>query len=250
MRLGTRFTQATYRSFPRRFMSNLRKIASVELLVLRDRVGRFAKQVLCEADAKAAGSRTGVGDPHRHSTAAFETTSPRSRSPIELDQFQFDPSIAHHAVPANRRGFLVHKNINATPPMARADEWSSQYHRRLLRGLQRRLSSRNEFADPEILDGLGGGALDTYAKLIRAEAAREAARPSFDCLPKEGFVEHHRVDATGARTTEWHGRESFIKALNRPGQRVARARPSPSPGFGLAHQAMTTREDRRIRAHH
>jgi hypothetical protein len=86
VRLGTRFMR-TCRSFPRRFMSNLRKTASVELLVLGDRAGRFAKQVLCEADAKAAGNRTGVVIHIAISTAAFETTSPRSRSPIERDQF-------------------------------------------------------------------------------------------------------------------------------------------------------------------
>ena len=51
VRLGTQFTRATYRSLPRRFMSNLRKIASVELLVLGDRVGRFGLRPYVEADA-------------------------------------------------------------------------------------------------------------------------------------------------------------------------------------------------------
>ena len=55
--------------------------------------------------------------------------------------------------------------FGASPPLARADEWSSDYERRLLRGLQRRLPPRSELADPTMLDGLPSKALENFARM-------------------------------------------------------------------------------------
>ena len=46
-------TVATYRSFPRRFMSNLRKTARVELLVLGDHIGGSLVALVCHGGARA-----------------------------------------------------------------------------------------------------------------------------------------------------------------------------------------------------
>ncbi len=123
------------------------------------------------------------------------------------------------------------ERFNASPPMARSDEWASDYERRLLRGLQRRLSPRNDLSDPTLFDRIGGATLATFAGMVRDAAAKEAARPSFECLPKDGsMVERHRVDATGVRTTEFFGRESFIKDLAPPVRRVVIADPRTLSG--------------------
>jgi hypothetical protein len=59
------------------------------------------------------------------------------------------------------------------PPMPRADEWSNEYQKRLLRGLQRRLSPDSDLADPSLLD-VPPAVLTNFAQMIRAESAREA----------------------------------------------------------------------------
>jgi hypothetical protein len=114
--------------------------------------------------------------------------------------------------------------FSCEPPMVRGDEWASDYHCRLLRGLQRRLSPRNDYAHPALLDGLSGRAFDNLAGIIRAEAAREAASPSFENLPPSGeLISRNRVDsATGERSVEWFGKRSFIADMGRPGRKVLR----------------------------
>jgi len=113
------------------------------------------------------------------------------------------------------------------PPMARSDEWSSDYERRLVRGLQRRLPPRSELADPIMLDGVPDGkAFENFATSIRSAAASEADRPSFDNRPDsvdDPRARRERADPeTGARTIEWIAKRSFISDLSRPGLRVAR----------------------------
>ncbi len=57
------------------------------------------------------------------------------------------------------------------------------------------------------------------------EAARaEGLKPSWANLPKDGsMVSRVRVDDdTGQKKTEWYGRESFIRDMNRTGRRILR----------------------------
>ena len=111
--------------------------------------------------------------------------------------------------------------IDATPPLARADEWSGDCHRRLLLGLQRRLSPRNELADLKLFDEIKGKTFDHFAREVRKAAADEAQTPSVDNLPKDGsLVQRRRVDDAGRSTIEWFGRESFIKSLGAPARRA------------------------------
>jgi hypothetical protein len=121
----------------------------------------------------------------------------------------------------------------ATPPMPRADESARAYEKRLLNGLQRRLAPRNEFADSAMLEGASPALFDKIGELIRGEAAKEAERPSFENLADsvdDPRAMRETVDPlTGQRKIEYFAKESFIKALSRPGQRVLRI---ADPGTG------------------
>ena len=110
--------------------------------------------------------------------------------------------------------------------MARSDEWSGQFERRLLRGLQRRLSPSSDLAAPRLLDEIPSNAFGNFREMIRGEAANEARRPSHDNLPltvDDPRAKVERVDAnTGHRTIEWQAQQSFVKQMNAPAQRVMR----------------------------
>ena len=73
-------------------------------------------------------------------------------------------------------------------------------------------------------DDLGGQGivLDYFERMLLDAAQAEGERPSIDNLPPSGeMVGRHRVDDMGAKTTEFFGRESFIKSTGREGRRVA-----------------------------
>ena len=112
------------------------------------------------------------------------------------------------------------------PPLMRSDEWSGQFERRLLKGLQRRLSPSSKLAAPDLLDEVPSSALGNFRSMIRSEASREAFRPSRDNLPltvDDPRARVERVDAdTGHRQIEWQAQQSFIKQMNHPAQRVMR----------------------------
>jgi hypothetical protein len=115
--------------------------------------------------------------------------------------------------------------FGVTPPMPRADEWASDFERRLVRGLQRRLSPRSDYADSTMLDGLSPKTFDNIAKMVRDEAAREAAQPSLENLPASVYDPRARIERTdsdtGERKIEFRARESFIRELSSPGRKVA-----------------------------
>ena len=114
---------------------------------------------------------------------------------------------------------------NATPPLIRSDEWSDDYHRRLLRGLQRRLSPRSDLADPTLFNEIKGGVLANFARMVREEAAKEAHTPSPENLPEsvhDPRALRERTDEMGRRTIEFHAKKkSFISELNRAPQHRA-----------------------------
>lgn len=113
----------------------------------------------------------------------------------------------------------------ATPPLIRGDEWSDDYHRRLLRGLQRRLSPKSELADPTLFNEIKGGVLANFARMVREDAAREAHTPSPENLPEsvhDPRAMRERTDDMGRRTIEFHAKKSFISELNRAPQHVLR----------------------------
>jgi hypothetical protein len=111
-------------------------------------------------------------------------------------------------------------------PMARSDEWSGQFEKRLLRGLQRRLSPSSDLADLRLLDEVPSNAMSNFRSMIRDEAGREAHRPSHDNLPltvDDPRAKFETTDPnTGHRQIEWRAQQSFIKQMNAPAQRVLR----------------------------
>ena len=118
-----------------------------------------------------------------------------------------------------------YQGFGVSPPLPGGNEWSDDYERRLVKGLQRRLSPRNSYADDSMLDGLRGKAFDNIARTIRDEAAQEAASPCPENLPESvsdprAMVD--RTDAMGQRRIEFRARTSFIKEMNAPAQRVVR----------------------------
>ena len=66
--------------------------------------------------------------------------------------------------------------------------------------------------------------LDRFEEMLIAAAKVEGERPSIDNLPTDGaMVARTRTDAdTGAKVTEFYGKESFIKSMGREGRRVLR----------------------------
>jgi hypothetical protein len=117
------------------------------------------------------------------------------------------------------------RQFGAEPPMPRADEWSGQYEKRLLRGLQRRLSPSSDLADPSLLD-VPAPALGNFAQMIRSEAASEAKRPSFDNLPETLDDPRAKLETinpdTGERRIEWRAKRSFIADMSMAPKTVVR----------------------------
>jgi hypothetical protein len=66
--------------------------------------------------------------------------------------------------------------------------------------------------------------MDNIEQLVLDAAKAEGKRPSYENLPASGeLISRTRVDdATGEKSIEYFGRESFIKELSRPSQRVVR----------------------------
>ena len=112
-----------------------------------------------------------------------------------------------------------------SPPLPGGNEWSDDYERRLVRGLQRRLSPRSSYADDSMLDGLKGRAFDNIAQSIRDEAAREAASPCPENLPEsvsDPRAMIDRTDALGQHRIEFQAKRSFIADMSPEPMRVLR----------------------------
>ena len=70
----------------------------------------------------------------------------------------------------------------------------------------------------------GSQSCSTTSKPMLLDAAKaEGERPSTENLPSDGsLIARNRVDDMGAKTTEFFGRESFVKSMGLPGRRVLR----------------------------
>lgn len=167
---------------------------------------RLAQMISRRADAEEAQARADAAEARADKAALVRADDLRCRDLAA--EYQSD-----------------YQAFGVTPPMPRADEWASDYERRLVRGLQRRLSPRSDYADSTMLDGLSPKTFDNIAKMVRDEAAREAAQPSLENLPanvNDPRAKVERMDDMGHRSIEWRARESFIKDMSRPGRKVLR----------------------------
>jgi hypothetical protein len=108
-------------------------------------------------------------------------------------------------------------------PQPRDGEDPEAFRHRLFRRLLRRLPDDHSLqgVEPSELPAI---ALDNLEEQLIRDAAAEGASPSATNLPPSGeLISRNRVDsATGERSVEWFGKESFIAQMGRPGRRVAK----------------------------
>jgi hypothetical protein len=109
-----------------------------------------------------------------------------------------------------------------TPPAVEGER-PGQYRQRLYEGLRRKLPSNHELFSTRA-DDIPASAAKNFERMVIEAAMAEATKPSLENLPASGeLLRRDTVDPmTGARSIGWHGRESFIKSLGRPGGRVLR----------------------------
>ena len=115
--------------------------------------------------------------------------------------------------------FMAH---GTQTPQPIDDERPGKYQRRLFTRLQRRLPDSHRLADLDAYD-LPLSVLRNFEPTLIEAAMNEGNNPSPENLPEDGtMIARTRVDDMGQRRTEFYGRESFIKSMSRPGQRVLR----------------------------
>ena len=102
-------------------------------------------------------------------------------------------------------------------------EKPGRYRQRLYEGLRRKLPSDHDLFDVRA-DDLPASAARNFEQMMLAAALREGLKPSEANLPRDGsLVRRERTDAmSGAKSIEWMGRESFLKSMGHPPQRVLR----------------------------
>jgi hypothetical protein len=145
----------------------------------------------------------------------------RERSRDKAERVRLDDLRCKDLAAEYQQDYAAH---NATPPLIRSDEWSSDYHRRLLRGLQRRLSPRSDLADPTLFNEISGKTFENFAGMVRQEAAKEAHTPA-ENLPEsvsDPRAMRERTDDMGRRTIEFHAKRSFIADMSQEPQKVLR----------------------------
>lgn len=117
----------------------------------------------------------------------------------------------------------AYRSFGVATPEAADDERPSSYRARLFNRLVRRLPSGHDLADVRA-DDLGSQPVvfDNFEREMIKAAITEGERPSAANLPSDGsLICRNRVDsATGERSVEWFGTESYIKGMGRPGRRV------------------------------
>jgi hypothetical protein len=109
-------------------------------------------------------------------------------------------------------------------PQAIDDEHPMAFRKRLFNRLARRLPPSSDLAQLRA-DDLGSQPIvfDNFESEMIKAAIVEGQRPSVANLPSDGsLISRNRVDsATGERSVEWFGTESYIKGMGRPGRKVA-----------------------------
>ena len=107
--------------------------------------------------------------------------------------------------------------------LAQGHRLSPGRYGRLLQRLVDKLPSDHELSSV-VADQLDSGMIGMIEPKVLEAALKEAQNPSEENLPADGsLVARHRTDdMTGQRTIEWQGRESFIKSMGLPAQRVVR----------------------------
>jgi hypothetical protein len=100
-------------------------------------------------------------------------------------------------------------------------EYPGDFRRRLFTSLQRKLAPDHRLADARA-DEMSSSVISNFEQELLDAAQAEAEHPSRENLPRDGsMIERSRVDSrSGARTTTFYGRQSFIKAMGQTPRRV------------------------------
>ena len=125
-------------------------------------------------------------------------------------------------------------------PMPVDNERPVDFRDRLWNRLRTKLASSHPMADVRA-DDLSTQVMDNLEPQLLEAAIAEGQRPSMSNLPPSGeLVARNRVDsATGERSVEWFGRESYVKQMGRPGRRVLHIK-NPQTGSVLWGQPIET----------
>jgi hypothetical protein len=97
------------------------------------------------------------------------------------------------------------------------------YRQRLYEYLRKKLPSGHDLSTVRADDIPAGDAARNFERMMISAALAEGLKPSPENLPRDGsLIRRERTDDLGTRSIEWLGNESFIRGLNREGQRVLR----------------------------
>jgi hypothetical protein len=141
------------------------------------------------------------------------------RMMAEREQTRAD---SHRCYQISERYDEAFRSLGVQTPAPIDGERPGQYRARLYEGLRRRLPPDHAWADVRA-DEVPADARSQIEGLVIAAARKEGERPSVANLPPDREISRIRIDPnTGARSTEYFSRESFIKGLGRPGRLVER----------------------------
>jgi hypothetical protein len=158
------------------------------------------------------------------------------QSEIDADQRTQAMLDAEKRVELQARFDPIFQSYGERAPMPAADDSPVSYHRHLLRQAQHKLSPSDERKLPSTSSVTVGdiarlpvsemtrSTREAFGPMFEEAASIQAAKPHVSTLPPAGeFVTRHVTDdMTGRKETQFFGRESFIKGMNRPGRRVER----------------------------
>jgi hypothetical protein len=203
-----------------------------------------AKLDLLNAQLEVARQRNSMYDEHRYYAAKEDFARWKGQEAQARSRAQADALFCADIRAAYQPIFEAY---GEHPPMPIAGQDSESFRRKLMRTIRRKLSGFDErrvdktgpttVSQMAMLDGvdkrMSGEALSNFESLMVRAGALQADTPHTSTLPPPGeHVARHRVDpATGQKSTEYFGRESFIKAMSQPGQIVHRIM-DPTTGNG------------------
>jgi hypothetical protein len=197
---------------------------SDHLAILQDKVDLVAK--------KAA-----VGDEVRYLKAKFDLAEMKRAEEAERAQARSQAmSDAQANADTRARYQPVFEQYGEQPPAPVAGDAPEAYRRHMMRLVRDKLSGWDErpinsygapVSSMAMMSGidrrLSGQALDNIEDTMLQAAKVQADVPHVSTLPENGDqVSRRRVDAAGKVSTEWFGRESFIKRMSTPGRKVWR----------------------------
>jgi hypothetical protein len=127
-------------------------------------------------------------------------------------------------VEAQQRADDVFAELGFRAPQATIDEHPLDYRRKLLKRAQSQLPIDHELYALNIDQIRGDDVLSTFEAMFYPEVAKWANHPT--SIPSGELKKVEKIDPrSGQHTTEFYGRDSFIKELSTPGRRIRISNP-------------------------